>query len=237
LYNKNGERNKSFDLEDLLKVKAIDLPGELDSYQAMIGGPNDLYLLSNNGSQLKSKWDKVLVPTWFYEPVQVLEGGKTVMNIVTGDGTRPALPGVVLSTYGKGKVLYLSCSLESLYNGNNNPVLKDLITDFISLVTPTPQSFTLKAPSALIANMTNSGKRYVLHLTNWTGNKYEKTHMMEDYIAPVEQVKISLNIPAKKITSVKTLTGSAFSMKKNGNSVEILLPRVGAYEGILINTN
>ena len=157
------------------------------------------------------------------------------MIFVRGDGKRPALPGVVLSTYGKGKVLYSSCSLESLYNGNNNPILKDLITDFISLVAPVPPSFTLKAPSALIANMTNSGNEYVLHLTNWTGNKYEKTHMMEDYIAPVEQVKISLNIPGEKIVSVKSLTGSMLTTKKNGNSTELLLPRVGAYEGILIN--
>ena len=85
--------------------------------------------------------------------------------------------------------------------------------------------------------MTNSGNTYVLHLTNWTGNKYEKNHLMEDYIAPVEQVRIALTIPGKKIASVKTLTGSAFTMKKNGNSVELLLPRVGAYEGIIINAN
>jgi hypothetical protein len=159
------------------------------------------------------------------------------MNIVTGDGKRSALPGVVLSTYGKGKVLYSSCSLESLYNGNDNPIFKDLITDFISLVAPVPQSFTLKAPSALIANMTNSGNEYVLHLTNWTGNKYEKTHMMEDYIAPVEQVRITLAIPGKKIVSIKSLIGSTFTTKKNGNNTELLLPRVEAYEGILINTN
>ena len=149
LYNKNGERNKSFDLEDLLKVRAIDLPEELSNYQAMIGGPNDLYLLSNKGSGLKAKWDNVLAPTWFYEPVQVLEGGKTVMNIVTGDGKRPALPGVVLSGYGKGKVLYSSCSLESLYNGNGNPVLKDLIADFISLVAPDSSIIYFEGPISI----------------------------------------------------------------------------------------
>ena len=238
LYNKDGKRNTSFDLQELLKVRAVDLPEELSSYHAMIGGPNDLYLQSKKSSgQLNVKWDNVLVPAWFYEPVQVLEGGKVVMDIVMGDSKQAALPGVVLSSYGKGKVLYSSCSLESLYQGNGNPVLKDLIGNFISMVAPSPPSFTLKAPSDLIANMTSSGNNYVLHLTNWTGNKYEKTHMMEDYIAPVEQVRIVLTIPGKKIASVKTLTGSAFTMKKNGNRVEILLPRVGAYEGIIINAN
>ncbi|MEP6595852.1 MAG: hypothetical protein ABJA71_07885 [Ginsengibacter sp.] len=90
---------------------------------------------------------------------------------------------------------------------------------------------------ALIANMTTSGNSYVLHLTNWTGNKYEKTHLREDYIAPVEHVRIALKNPGKKIASVRTLTGSAFTMKKDMNSVELLLPRVEVYEGIIINTN
>ena len=200
LYNKDGKRNTSFDLQELLKVRAVDLPEELSSYHAMIGGPNDLYLQSKKSSgQLNVKWDNVLVPAWFYEPVQVLEGGKVVMDIVMGDSKQPALPGVVLSAYGKGKVLYSSCSLESLYQGNGNPVLRDLIGNFISMVAPSAPSFTLKAPSDLIANMTSSGNNYVLHLTNWTGNKYEKTHMMEDYIAPVEQVRIVLTIPGKRL--------------------------------------
>jgi hypothetical protein len=113
--------------------------------------------------------------------------------------------------------------------------LKDLISDFISLVAPEAPSYTLKAPSTLISNMTNSGDQYVLHLTNWTGNKYEKNHWMEDYIAPVEQVRIKLNIPGNKtITSVKSLTGSPFTIIKKGNSADILIPRVRAYEGLII---
>jgi hypothetical protein len=238
LYNQSGQRNTSFGLEELLKVSPIELPQELVTYQAMIGGPNDLYLLSKKGAgEIAPIWYDQLVPLWFYEPVKVLEGGKVIMDIVTGDGKRSVLPGLVLSHFGKGKVLYSASSLESLYESNGNPILKDLIADFISIVAPAPSSFTLKAPSALIANMTSSGNNYILHLTNWTGNKYEKIHLMEDYIAPVEQVRIVLNIPRKKISSIKTITGSVFTMKKNGNSVELLLPKVGAYEGIIIKTN
>ena len=238
LYKQNGERNASFALQDLLKARSIELPGELGNYQAITGGPNDLYLLSKKGSgELAPYWNDHLVPAWYYEPVEVLEGGKVIMDIVAGDGRRAVLPGVIFSRFGKGKVLYSASSLESLYESNGNPVLKELIANFISAVAPSPPSFTLKAPSDLIANMTSSGSDYVLHLTNWTGNKYEKIHMMEDYIAPVENVRIELAIPGKKIVSVKTLTGSAFTMKKNLNGVELLLPRVGAYEGIMINTN
>ena len=93
-----------------------------------------------------------------------------LVDIVTGDDNRVVLPGVV----GTGKVLCSSSSLESLYLGNGNPQLRELIADFIAVVAPAPPSYRVTAPSALISNMTVSGKVHVLHLTNWTGNKFER---------------------------------------------------------------
>ena len=234
LYDKDGKRNTSFALGDLLKVQPIDLPVELNSYQAMLGGPNDLYLLSNNNKSLHPKWSNRLVPLWFYEPVKVENGGEVIMNIVTGDGNRPALPGIILSHYGKGKVVYSATSMESLFQSNGNPVLKELIADLISLVAPSSPTYTIKAPATLIANMAYSGSQYLLHLTNWTGNKFEKKQMMEDYIAPVENVQIELNFLPGKIASVKTLNGSKFTLRKKSKSVEVVLPKVNLYEGILV---
>ena len=233
LYDKDGKRNASFSLGDLLKVKSIDLPAELKSYEAMLGGPNDLYLLSNNSKTLNPKWKNRLVPLWFYEPVKVENGGEVLMNIVTGDGEQPVLPGIILSHYGKGKVIYSATSLESLFQSNGNPVLKELIADLISIAASSSPSYTIKAPSALIANMTFSGNQYLLHVTNWTGNKFERKQMMEDYIAPVENVQIELNFPPGKIASVKTLNGSAFTLRKKSKSVEVILPKIGVYEGVL----
>ena len=235
LYNADGVRNTSFDLADLIKVAPVALPTELASYEAMIGGPNDLYLLSRKNNSLNTKWNDQLVPAWFYEPVKVLDGGEVLMDIVTGDGTRAALPGVVLSHYGKGKVIYCASSIESLFRNNGNIVIKHLIGDLVSLVAPSPASYKVTAPAALIANMTQSGNQYLLHLTNWTGNKFEKTDLMEDYIAPVENVHVKFYIPGnRKIGSIKTIAGSKYSVIKNGNSVEVVLPKVKAYEGILI---
>ena len=156
------------------------------------------------------------------------------MNIVTGDGDRPVLPGIILSHYGKGKVIYSATSMESLFQSNGNPLLKDLIADLISIVAPSLPTYKVKAPSALITNMAVSGNQYLLHLTNWTGNKFEKKQVMEDYIAPVENVQVELNLPPGKIASVKPLNGSIFILRKKAKSVEIVLPKVGVYEGILV---
>jgi len=235
VYSADGVRNTTFALRDLIKVEPVALPAEMNSYEAMIGGPNDLYLLSRKNNSLNAKWNDQLVPAWFYEPVKVLEGGEVLMDIVTGDGKRAALPGVVLSHYGKGKVIYCASSIESLFRNNGDPAIKHLIADLVSLVAPSPASYTVTAPAALIANMTESGNQYLLHLTNWTGNKFEKTDLMEDYIAPVENVHVKFSIPGnRKIASIKTIAGSKYSMIKNGNNVEVVLPKVEAYEGILI---
>jgi hypothetical protein len=237
LYNPGGVRNASFSLQDLIRVRPVDLPAQLDNYQAMIGGPNDLYLLSATGqAALRPEWNDQLVPAWYYEPVEVLEGGRVIMDIVTGDGRRPVLPGVILSSAGRGKVLYSASSLESLYNSNGNPLLKELIAEFIAMVSPVPPPYTLDGPSGLIANLTVSGNSHMIQLTNWTGNKYEKNHMMEDYIAEAHQVSIAFSIPDnRKVKSVKSITGSAFTMNTLNNILEVHLPAVAAYEGIVID--
>jgi hypothetical protein len=236
LYGPGGERNASFALQDLIRVRSIQLPAELGNYQAMIGGPNDLYLLQRkNSAEPGSKWNDQLVPAWYYEPVEVMEGGKVIMDIVTGDDRRPVLPGAVLSRFGKGQVLYSSSSIESLFGSNGNPVLKDLIASFIATVTPAPLPYTIEAPSGLIANLAGSGNHYVLHLTNWTGNMFEKNHLMVDYIAEANDVSVKFVIPDNQtVESVKSLTGSDFTMQISRNILEILLPRAGVYEGIEI---
>ncbi|HEV8504072.1 MAG TPA: hypothetical protein VGQ53_01690, partial [Chitinophagaceae bacterium] len=111
----------------------------------------------------------------------------------------------------------------------------ELISDLISIVSPSSPTYTIKAPSTLIANMVDSGNQYLLHLTNWTGNKFEKTQVMEDYIAPVENVQIDLNFPPAKVASVKTLNGSPFTLREKSKSVEVVLPKVGVYEGVLFS--
>jgi len=233
------ERNASFALEDLIRVRSIALPEALKNYQAMIGGPNDLYYLKREGSGIPgSSWDNRLIPAWYYEPVEVLEGGEVIMDIVTGDGRRPVLPGLVLSRYGKGKVLYSSSSLESLYYSNGNTVIRGLIAEMISAVSPAPAPYSIEAPAGLITNLTQSGNKYLLQMTNWTGNKFEKKHVIEDYGSEVRKIVVRLPLPQGKNTgSVKSITGSDFTMQTRENILEISMPEAGAYEGIEITLN
>lgn len=235
LYGADGRRQDRFGLEDVIRVRPRKAEGELAgtmyTYSTILGGPNDLYLLARPGAgALATAWKNRLVPLWFYEPVETLEGGEAVMDIVTGDGRRPVLPGVVASRYGKGKVLYSASSLESLFTGNNEAVLGDLIRDMALSVSAVPPPFEMDGPSALIANLTANGNRRVLHLVNWTGNKYEKNRASEYYLGPIENVKVRL--PAVKASAGLRSYPAKVTRRQRGDTLEIAIPRVGEYQAV-----
>ena len=134
----------------------------------MTGGPYDLYLAERSRAAVEN-----LTPLWSYLPVKALERGEVWQDIVTGDGLRPILPGVVVSSYGQGRVVYCASALESLFLQQNSSAVGDLLRNLVARAAAEPPPFELQAPAALIANLTSKGDTQVLHLTNWTGNKFE----------------------------------------------------------------
>ena len=228
LYDAEGRKQATFDLEDLLRVRPIQPSGELahwmEYYSSKLGGPHDLYIVRRQ--------DKRLIPAWFYQPVEVLSGSQVDADIVRGTG-EPLLPGVVSSTYGKGRVSYLSSSLESLYGQSNARIVGDFLEALVRAVSPADQPYQVFGPETLITNLTVKDSAYVLHLTNWTGSKFEMPRTDEYYIAPVENVRIRLRVPkGKKLTDLRLLVPARMTAKRVGEWVEISLPRVEAYQGI-----
>ncbi len=242
LFDKAGKRQLQFGLEELLKVKPVlpkgELAGIINSYQAMVGGPNDLYLLaSETGSKaVGAEWKDKLVPLWYYEPVEVLKGGEVLADIVTGDGRRPVLPGVVMSSYGKGRVIYSASDLESLYDTQGPDVVGRLIRKLVEIASVKQDPpFTLEAPAGLRANLSEKDNLLLLHLTNWTGNKYEKPWWNEYYLSPVENVRLQIRIPdGKKIKRVSALVDGSFEKKITGRQLEIFFPRIASYQGVMV---
>ena len=239
LYSADGKRLQDFALKEIAGVKSLTpdqtLKEEMYKYSTKIGGPSDLYLLStgHTDSTLDDYWNDRLVPAWYYEPVVALDKDQVIMNIVTGDGRRPMLPAVVLSQYGEGKVLYSAVSLESLFQNDGKYVLKDLIRNFIKLVSAKDLPYTLEAPSFLISNLAYNENQWIFHLMNWTGNKFEKPYFDDPYLAPVENVILEFDIPKdKKIKSVSTFVDLPIKTIKGDRNVKIQIPRIESYQGI-----
>ena len=241
MYDVNGQKQAHFGMEELIQVQPLAPQGELketiESYQTMVGGPNDLYLQGRPDSDTPlDQWSEHLVPLWFYEPVRVMENGKVAADIVTGDGLRPILPGLVVSRHGKGKVAYLASSLESLYIGNNAKELADFIETIVKYVSPAKAPYSVDGPECLITNMTVKDNTRVIHLTNWTGNKLERNWTNEYYIAPIENVRLHIRIPeGKTVGSLMTLVEGSYKERNFGEILEVFLPRVETYQAVAVS--
>jgi len=152
-----------------------------------------------------------------------------MMDIVTGDGRRPILPGVVTSTHGQGRVVYLASSLESLYNSTKQSVLGNCLRTLVESAAATPPPYQVTAPSTLIVNLTQNANRRVLHLLNWTTEPENES----GYLPPIENVCVRLRIPEGR--QVRRLSGfpeTSFQHKRSGQELELRFPRIDAYEGI-----
>lgn len=232
LFDASGNIQRRFGLEDLFHAAPVEPEGELAetlaNYQSMTGGPYDLYLAP-------PKLDR-LTPLWWTQPVKALPGGEVWQNVVTGDGLRPILPGVIVSSYGKGKVVYCASALESLFLQQNSSAAGDLIRGLIAKVSPATAPYEMDAPAGLMANLTTKLDTLVLHLTNWTGNKLERAGANEYYLAPAENVRVRFAIPKeKKVRSVALLVESPFRQERDGSILEITIPRIEAYQAVRVD--
>jgi hypothetical protein len=230
-----AKRLDRFALEGLLRVAPVEPSGELAetmaNYRSMTGGPYDLYLADRGKPSLATA-----TPLWHYLPVKALEGGEVWKDIVAGDGLRPILPGVVVSTFGKGRVVYSASALESLYLQQNSSAVGDLLRSLVAKAAGAAPPYEVEAPSALIANLASKGDTLVLHLANWTGNKLERPGANEYYLAPVENVRVRLGVPSgKRVRNVSLLVKASFQKQTSGAVVSVTLPRVEAYQGIRVD--
>lgn len=228
-YDEHGERLEKFALEDLLHVRPLKAQGEmaeaLKSYTCMVGGPNELYLRSRRDPAAP------LVPMWYFEPVEVLPGGAVAADIITGDGSRPLLPGVVTSACGKGRVVYLAASLESLYRATRQAVLGQFVRQLAEEAAGAPPPFRVTAPSALVANLATNGDTRILHLLNWTTDPENES----SYLPPIENVSVRVTIPeGKRVARVATFIKAPFKEKQTGRELELRFPRIDAYQAVAI---
>lgn len=224
-----------FALEELIRVAPFRPAGELarviDNHRSMTGGPFDLYLADTGGASIER-----LTPLWHYLPVRALEGGEVWKDIVTGEGLRPVLPGVIVSSYGKGHVVYCASALESLFLQQNSSAVGDLLRSLVAKAAPEPPPYEVEAPAALITNLTMNGDRLVLHMTNWTGNKLERAGTIDNYLAPVENVRVRLAVPkGKRVREIALLVEAPYRKEQKDSTLEVVLPRVGAYQAIRVD--
>jgi hypothetical protein len=226
--------NGQFALQDLLHATPVEPAGELaetlSSYRSFSGGPYDLYLADRGRPD-----PQALTPLWHFLPVKALDGGEVWKDIVTGDGLRPILPGVIVSRYGRGRVVYCASTLEGLYLQQNSSAVGEMVRSLVAKAAGEPPPYEVDAPAALIANLSMNGDVRVLHLTNWTGNKLERAGANEYYLAPVDNVRVRLAIPpGKRVRAVTLLVPAPYRHRQRGATLEVSIRRIEAYQAIRV---
>lgn len=230
----NARRLEQFGLEDLFRARPIEPEGELAElladHRSMTGGPYDLYLADRGSSSLGS-----LTPLWNFLPVKALEGAEVWKEVVTGDGLRPILPGVIVSSHGKGRVVYCASALESLFLQQNSRAVGEFLRSLVAKAAPLPPPYEVDAPAAVIANLTAKGDTLVLHLVNWTGNKFERPGVNEYYLAPVENVQVRIAVPdGKRVRGAELLIPAEFQEKRTSQAIEVSIRRLEAYQAVRV---
>jgi hypothetical protein len=98
-----------------------------------------------------------------------------------------------------------------------------------------PPPYEVDAPDDLIANLTVEHDVRVVHLTNWTGNKLERAGANEYYLAPVENVHVRLAVPeGRHVRRITLLVDAPFRTARNGATLEVVIPRIEAYQAVRV---
>ncbi|MGD0497054.1 MAG: alpha-amylase family protein [Bryobacteraceae bacterium] len=232
------EERETFALEELLHVRPFTPEGSLAQTLYEHSEPNysprDLYLRTREDSGIPDfgRADRSL-PLWNFQTVRPLDGGRVLGDIVCGGERTALLAGVVLSQYGRGHAIYLASAVDSLYGQTNIRLIARFIGELVRMVAPEPPPYTVEGPDCLFANLTAKGRTRVLHLMNWTGNKFEGNARNEHFISPLENVRVRLrNSGGGRISQLRLLIDAPYKRANRGDSIEILLPKMGAYQAI-----
>jgi hypothetical protein len=130
-------------------------------------------------------------------PVEALGGARTIAecwNLGTGEVRGPA---IVVNSYGRGRTVYVSGSLEANYLYDRVESTKRLLRSMVEyLGREAPQPFKLKAPRGVygVLRQATNGDRILWLLAN-VGFKDAAVGRMRQEFVPVENVEVSLRVP------------------------------------------
>jgi hypothetical protein len=161
-------------------------------------------------------------------------------------------PGVVASTYGKGRVVYIASGVTRHYLRRGLRSLRILLSNAVDWAASAPRPFRVDGPATLLAHLTRYPGSYpagdvratetlALHLINYTGEMYEDAAHRVEYVAPLRDLPIEVAVPDRRtVLAVERLvTGDAIAFTveaaEAGHRVARLrLPELGPTESILV---
>jgi len=221
LYGRSFNRYERFMLEDLLKVRPAEKSKLASTESIGISVPE---WGIDEGKVIKG------VPV---QEVELLEGAEEIGYFYTAEGgnVQKLGPAVVRSVYGKGRVLYISASLESAAMEKEGSA-RELLLRAVREAAGEPSPYKIESEGPLYVNMTGKDNTIVLHLLNSGESKGEG---VTGDIPPVRKIKGSIRLPeGRKLKVLRTMRGSEPEWKESGGEIIFELPALELYEALLI---
>jgi hypothetical protein len=161
-----------------------------------------------------------LVPTAMFGPPEK----------VWSDKVETTVPGLVFADHGQGRVTWIPWDVAGLYYRHSSPGHAGLLTDVIDRLLP--QGRFVKTTAHPLVELTvmdqPARRRTLVHLVNLTG------HQGTAYFPPVELRDIRIEI-ARDVRRVRAVALDAeLPVTTAGRYRSFTLPRLGAYEAIVI---
>ena len=232
LYDEDGHRREDFALKDLFHVSFY---GEKKPTLRTV--ETYIRILKEHPITKGLSVGRRLPQDGNYIVVRELEGSSVLADTYLMHKHSSLGPCVVASRYGRGRIVYISSAIERLYYYLHFPELRKLIQNAVKWISGGVIPFEVDAPSGVITILAEKDDAYLMHLINYTGDILERPHCRLEYIAPVRNISIKINVPKNRsVSSIFRLTNNEkIKYKKDNATIKFNISELGKYEGVLIN--
>jgi hypothetical protein len=142
-------------------------------------------------------------------------------------------PAVLRRRHGKGTVIYIGSSLETVYEEGRVAQAREYLQSLIDPVLGPIRTYELERRDGLTAQFASSRSDLILHLLADTGNKWKKTQSREQFM-PIERVKVRICLPkgrtAKSVMLLRAGRAQPFTVRDGW--IELTVPDVLIHEAI-----
>jgi hypothetical protein len=161
-----------------------------------------------------------LIPTAMFGPPEK----------VWSDKVETTVPGLVSAGHGKGRFTYVPWDVGSLYYRHSSESHAALMADLVDGLLPRGRQLTTNAhPLVEMTLMEQPARsRTLIHLVNGTG------HQDTAYFPPIELRDIRIALPGEVRRVRAVALGAALPISVNGSRRSFTLPRLGAYEVLVV---
>ncbi|MBX3257646.1 MAG: hypothetical protein KF862_26195 [Chitinophagaceae bacterium] len=136
--------------------------------------------------------------------------------------------------YGKGKIAGIYMNMGNFYNGNQNPLFRELATDVIKEMVPSFLS-VVEGSEKIHQVITRKNGRLYIHLINTGGPHNNPNVLVYDEVAALKKIQVKVALP-KKPAAVLLQPGNIAAEQHYANGkLDITIPELNIYSIIEIS--